>query len=296
MSDHAWCSDPARDEAVRAVEDGRMGPLPTLEECIETARAMMPKSGSATSAPEPENKVDGMRTERVTLDVTHGSSLSAVMWNWRGIVHESLRCGESVRVVEDRTGTDMGNGVFVASTEEVLAMCRETEARLTAERDAAIRERDAAKEECEMLREQMVIRCTTAANLHGVIRERDAEIGTLKARVAELEAAAAPAANAGGGLNQPPQPPRGWLTSDERESVEILLDAIAPSGGNIYRDEIATLRALLARSTPPEVVVPVCPYDGYTLLKAEYVWGKCVAAFAAAIAAAGVKVKEVGRE
>lgn len=32
---HSWCLDPARDEAVRAAEDGRSGPLPTLDECIE---------------------------------------------------------------------------------------------------------------------------------------------------------------------------------------------------------------------------------------------------------------------
>ena len=31
---HPWCSDPARDEAVRMAEDGRQGALPTLEEAI----------------------------------------------------------------------------------------------------------------------------------------------------------------------------------------------------------------------------------------------------------------------
>jgi len=31
---HAWCSDPSRDESVRAAEDGRTGPLPTLAEAI----------------------------------------------------------------------------------------------------------------------------------------------------------------------------------------------------------------------------------------------------------------------
>jgi len=31
---HTWCSDPARDAAVRAAEDGRTGPLPTLKEAI----------------------------------------------------------------------------------------------------------------------------------------------------------------------------------------------------------------------------------------------------------------------
>ena len=33
---HPWCRDVARDEAVRAAEDGRLGPLPTLEECISS--------------------------------------------------------------------------------------------------------------------------------------------------------------------------------------------------------------------------------------------------------------------
>jgi hypothetical protein len=34
MANHAWCHDIARDEQVRAAEDGRTAPLPTLEECI----------------------------------------------------------------------------------------------------------------------------------------------------------------------------------------------------------------------------------------------------------------------
>jgi len=34
MADHAWCRDPSRDAAVRAAEDGRTGPLPTLGEAI----------------------------------------------------------------------------------------------------------------------------------------------------------------------------------------------------------------------------------------------------------------------
>ena len=73
---HAWCKDIARDAAVRAAEDGRTGPLPTLGECI----AMIPKSGSASSAVEQENKGDGMRTERITLEVTH--DLDARLADW----------------------------------------------------------------------------------------------------------------------------------------------------------------------------------------------------------------------
>ena len=60
VSLHSWCRDTKRDEAVRAAEDGRQGWLPTLDECI----AMIPKIGSSTSAPEPENKGDDMGTKR----------------------------------------------------------------------------------------------------------------------------------------------------------------------------------------------------------------------------------------
>ena len=37
-----WCKDIERDEAVRAAEDGRQGPLPTLEECIERVTERRP--------------------------------------------------------------------------------------------------------------------------------------------------------------------------------------------------------------------------------------------------------------
>lgn len=37
MRNHAWCRDIPRDEAVRAAEDGRDGPLPTLEKAIQQA-------------------------------------------------------------------------------------------------------------------------------------------------------------------------------------------------------------------------------------------------------------------
>ncbi len=77
-----WCKDTARDAAVRAAEDNRTGPLPTLaeaiaapfactacggfgmdhrckescEECDGLRRAMIPKSVSASSAVEQESK------------------------------------------------------------------------------------------------------------------------------------------------------------------------------------------------------------------------------------------------
>jgi len=107
---HAWCRDPSRDERVRAAEDGRTGPLPTLKECIY---GMFPKSGSATSPVEHENKGDGMatdglRTERITLEVRHGESFGVSHWSWVTILR--LQSGESVRVVEDPAQAASGGG------------------------------------------------------------------------------------------------------------------------------------------------------------------------------------------
>ena len=159
-----WCKDTARDAAVRAAEDNRTGPLPTLQEAIVLAfgfdkasaqracdevkswpedvqkdcrvvlgdsleqgverlqalvevwrwgkgllaaryPAMIPKSGSATSAPEHENKGDrmathGLRTERVTLQIAHWGPESAARWDFAYCFSE-LYPLESVRVVEE---------------------------------------------------------------------------------------------------------------------------------------------------------------------------------------------------
>ena len=166
---HAWCSDPSRDAAVRAAEDGRTGPLPTLgeaitrpfacaacggagmdhrckescEECDGSGRAMIPKSGSSSSAPEQENKgvrmtksdrqaadyraeaiaspfaeaaqrsvevsemggtQSGIRTERVTLECVHRFGKPPREWDWWRLME--LRPGESVRVVIDDPSSD----------------------------------------------------------------------------------------------------------------------------------------------------------------------------------------------
>jgi hypothetical protein len=133
----------------------------------------------ASPADTGANKAGGTRTERVVLEVTGAPG-------WR--VHVNGIDVESVRVVEDRTGTDMGNNVFVASTAEVLAMHEETVASLTAERDAAIRERD----------NERLVRIGTETDRDFARREKDAAIrhitelrterDKLQTRVAELEA------------------------------------------------------------------------------------------------------------
>ena len=235
---HAWCRDIPRDEAVRAAEDGRSGPLPTLEEAIDAV------------------------TERRPVDAGGGGNVTGL------------------RVVDN-----------------------------TAER---------------------ITQALTADRFASAVAEAD----TLRARVAELESSAklAPAANADGGSNHAapaasgaagaevvawgyahpngtlafasvqepepgtpaivplyaaPQAAKGWLTAEERAAIQWAI-----SEG--FDEEV--LRNILARSSPPEVELPECPYDGYTMLTAEYVWCKCVAVFTEALAAAGVKVKEVGRE
>jgi len=308
MADHAWCHDTARDAAVRAAEDNRTGPLPTLGEAIVLAfgfdkasaqracdevkswpddvqkdcrfflgdsleqgvkrlkalvevwrfgkglmaaryPAMIPKSVSASSAPEQENKGDGMatdglRTERVTLEVTYNKNfLPTARWAWESILRLRSHDGESVRVVEDAVGSvdDRAYADRVGCDEE-----RDFVTRILDQRDAAIRERDAAQ-----------------------------------ARVAELEAAS------GGGEGEPvanftfhaddsaeraryvgmtvkplqrPQP-RGWLSDEERKNltgVFGLLRDLAKVCGRDAADRCelsaVAIESILARSSPPEVV------------------------------------------
>jgi hypothetical protein len=432
---HAWCNDIARDAAVRAAEDGRTGPLATLEEAIVLAfgfdkasaqracdevnswpedvqkdcrcvlgdlleqgvdrlqalveawrygkgllaaryremfpnyPAMIPKSVSATSAVDHGNKGDGMatdglRTERVVLEVTHDSHLSLRDW-------PSLRTffGESVRVV-DTHAEAVAESVAWEGARDAY---RERILRLTAERDAAIRERDE-------LRRALIVENHDAlrikAERDAAIRERDtlkarlkdsqncsgkfwsqilvvaSERDVLKARVAELEAATGgncssqpygSQAASGGGEGEPvalsispaerdglqvivdgvirhgngvvvipgsdslravesllarhttaPPQPRGWLRKEEREAVEFLASLDAPPCIDAARKAARIGKALLARSSPPEVVLP--PFKGEVTGGPWAVAGynSAIEVCREALAAAGVAVKEVG--
>ena len=201
--------------------------LDEVHERLNRLEAMIPKSVSASSAVEHENKGESMATkdtkrdeqlkayraeaservapappaavkiDRVTLECAHRFGKSPREWDWWRLME--LRPGESVRVVEETAGTDMGNSVFVASTAEVLAMHQETVASLIREREeeaSALREmwrlsreacyeraaeRDAAIRDREELRSEI----TSVRNCWGVSRFAN---DVLKARVAELEA------------------------------------------------------------------------------------------------------------
>ena len=193
---------------------------------------------------EPGGAVNGLRTERVTLEVTHrfADPISSVLLQALGSVLSGQ--GESVFVMD--------------------GSCEITN--LTDERDAAIRERDQGKE-----------------FWIGELRLRTAERDTARARVAELESQleSAPAASGAAGT--------GWLTGDERLAVSgaiLILDQHGPT--NIGR----TLNDILARSSPPEVVRPGTQVRYHRLSVEEQRDDQWLAA----LAAAGVTVKEVGRE
>jgi hypothetical protein len=234
--EHAWCRDPSRDAAVRAAEDGRTGPLPTLGECIERQKQTARPCGGTDPAPSRGERGAAdtcMRTERVTLEITHKSPTSAAEFLPRRLWWD--RYGESVRVV-DTHAEEVAQSVAWEGARDAY---RGRILRLTDERDK------------------------------------------LRVRVAALEAAS------GGG-----EQPRGWLTEEEREALQWAADA-AYDKQHPAED---TLRNILARSTPPEVVKPGRwrddLYDGDQIVVGD----QRDAEWLAALAAAGVAVKEVGRE
>jgi hypothetical protein len=368
MSVHAWCRDIPRDEAVRAAEDGREGPLPTLDECIERQKhaamtagvkegfvkadgewkrltddelrqlLVIPKSVSATSAPEQENKGDsmagraeisragqfappqapqppkcterdnfaaaakcspavsesgewqsgmptervterrppepggggnvtGLRTERVTLEITH--DLDAPLGDWIvGVIDESLGFDESVRVVDEAKLAPAAN----AGSESNHAA--------PAASGAAGPEPD----------------------YYVYKNERGRIVYTSQKLVGDEWAAwtitplyAAPVAESA----TTPQTPPGWLTTEERRLIEIAVkaqrDPYDITGTSQYNARV--LRDLLGRSSPPEVVLEDFTPDAVRNLDTKYLagWDQCMALAKRAIRDAGVTVKEVGR-
>ena len=327
MADHAWCHDIARDAAVRAAEDGRTGPLPTLEEAIARAGQFMPQE--AQQGQKCTERESGMRTERVTLEITQFKnsgykSPSELDWEFflRG---EALTDGESVRVVEEAHFDDL--------------------AQVAMERDAAIREREKLRGEIASVRNCWDV--SRAAN--DVLKARVAELeqsikfcsGSCGFSASEQQAASGNSsailtssqAASGGGEQEPvawmcewtdhaelygsrtqaeraaagdvvPQPlyrcppqPRGWLTDEERKAVELAAYQ-APESYYVTTAEgkwiTQTLTALLARSSPPEVALPAEP-DCSPIADYGRAWRDCLDAVRSALASAGVAVKEVGK-
>ena len=119
MSNHPWCSDIARDTAIRAAEDAAASerpPLPDhrelpervarLEEEMALARAAARLNASAAAVTESrsaaprteETSQSGLRTERVTLEVQYNERVwePAGAWSWCALLKDRCR---TVRVV-----------------------------------------------------------------------------------------------------------------------------------------------------------------------------------------------------
>lgn len=309
MRNHDWCRDIRRDEAVRASEEGRSGPLPTLEAVIAQPFASQAKCSPSLS--ESGETQSGLRTERVTLEITH--SVPVGLWDWTHIL-ETYRPGESVRVVEEAHFDDLAN--------------------MSLERDAAIQQHSRECVKCSALADKVIGLKARVASLESQLESVACRAATAENRVAELEstAKAAADANADGESNHaapaasgaagpvawmcewadhtsfydsltlaeaaacgdivpqplyrlPPQAASvaagtGWLTADDRRTLSETAYVLDDRKAHAYARFV---RKLLARSSPPEVVLPpmVIAYDDMEMLKE-------------ALAAAGVKVKEVG--
>jgi hypothetical protein len=293
MSDDEWCRDTARDEAVRAAEDAAAVPaiqhrdLPeavaALTERVARLEAVIPKSVSGSNAEVPENKggtmpAIGLRTERVTLEVTHRCMYPAAEWILEVVQEACSQPGESVRVVDE---ADAASDEVVAhratlnalqETREYLAAANRGIARLTAERDAALArveelaaaapprdgltERESAEpsrtpsRSCEAAVTDGGPDATAGPVAWGVVNE-------LGKRIAVLDD---PPSDGWSGCTAVPlydKPPRVWLTAEEREAVE---EAMVDYGSNVGDSDCErmerVLRALLAREMPPKVTVP----------------------------------------
>lgn len=107
-----------------------------------------------------------------------------------------------------------------------------------------------------------------------------------RARQAAAEIAELMQAASGGG-----EQPRGWLTASDRQNLEEIVVCLDDDN---WHHSAAFVRSLLARSTPPEVVLP----DADCSWCSDYatVWRECLEAVRSSLAAAGVAVKEVSSE
>jgi len=219
-----WCKDIARDAAVRAAEDGRTEPLPTLGEAIAAPFA----SGNSTAQPYGSQAASGGGVDPVVREA---------------------RLRDESRTAEYLVSLDEASG--------------------GGEREPA----DAWG---------VVVNGSVEGVAHRRFRRYAERVGE------ELHGTVVPL------YRQPPQP-RGWLTPTQRLLLENAASTCRAEASSCYRNgdqheahvyalEAENIDEILARSTPPEVVLPemVIAYDDMDMLKE-------------ALAAAGVAVKEVGK-
>ena len=223
-TDHPWCFDPSRDEAVRAAEDGRSGPLPTLEECIAGVTERRPPD------PRGGGNVTGLRTERVSLSLARMGEL----------------IDERDAAIRER---DEFRRALTAENDHALRIKAELE-RIKAELDE-LKDIIVASESAPAASGA----AGTEVVAWAILRGGHFIVATVN------EVAANESCKDYGGTVVPlyaaPQPAPGWLTAEERKAVEYFSEFwdenIVPAEWN---EMAAKLRSLLARSSPPEVVRP----------------------------------------
>ncbi len=198
----------------RCGQNGRLEAASGGGEAVARLSADSPKcSATVNKTAEPQS---GMRTERVTLEVVHGAiaSINDQRW-WDNRLWIEPQKGESVRVVEEPESTDLrhrwdrdGERCLKCRDKDWMGgPCSTTDdeyiAALTAERDAAIRERQklearlsrVLKSSDSMWSQILVVGAerdklrARVAELEGCSWVPKAELDALQARVAELEAA-----------------------------------------------------------------------------------------------------------
>ena len=201
---HPWCSNIARDTAIRAAEDAAASERPPLPDHrdlpervarLEAAVFGVTESRSADAMTD-ETSQSGLRTERVTLEITHdGTWAHPTEWSWPTILEDQGSIaeneGESVRVVPS-SESDAEVERLLA---EVVASRASRDAATTfmeqaqQQRDSALA-RVAELEEARKRFDSALEEARNATGINDLILQRDEaenERDALKARVAELE-------------------------------------------------------------------------------------------------------------
>ena len=262
---HAWCTDPARDAAVRAAEDNRTGPLPTLEEAIVLAFGF-DKASAQRACDEvnswPEDVQKDCRFVLGNLLEQGVERLQALVEAWR-----------------------WGKGLLAARYPAMFPKNDSASSPVEHENKGDGMATDG------MRTERITLEVTGAPGWRVEVNGIDVE----SVRVVEVPKLA-PRANDDGGSNHAAQAasgggqqPRGWLTQEEREALRYSSQGLREAGGISNVQAMKQIDALLARSSPPEVVWPEsCPRGGI-----GETWERARdGMWIAAIVAAGVAVKE----
>ena len=309
---HPWCQDVPRDEAVRAAEDAAASerpPVPDHRDLPERVARLEAVVFGVTESRSADARTDetsqgGLRTERVTLEITHDGKHGPVSaWPFECGDH-----GKGVRVVpsseataeEERLRAEVNDlRASNNSLEDNNEFACKMLAQRVAERDAAL----ARVGELEALLSRAGkndpsdgdsgAKCTEressadaepVADAWGVVRDGEVKMVALR----WYRAAVVCSASQSGGTVVPlfRAAPRGWLTAEERKAIDEAANRFDDAG---HPARAAALNALLSRNSPPRVRLPEPPFARSNVAFGD--WMMCIEAVKKSLAAAGVEVE-----